>query len=172
MIFLNFQIKNLSCLMSLALLMTACSDKEADMIFDSNGEKQTTGKDIVFTKSANADWTKHENQDKITENVWLTRTDQGLLFNIKSETSSNGSGPTGTEWVVGSLDEYTKEQLLSLEFTSLKKAAESRMRNVVGKSFIVRLIEDDLFIDLTFLAWGNKSEGGGFSYSRSSVPTP
>lgn len=31
------------------------------------------GTDLTFTKAANADWTLEANQDRLTNNVWITR---------------------------------------------------------------------------------------------------
>ena len=40
---------------------------------------------VVFTKPDSADWTLEENQDRITDNVWITRKDIQSLFNIAQE---------------------------------------------------------------------------------------
>ncbi len=156
---------------SLLLLstLTSCSDDSTDLVFDPSNEEVTDESRIRFTKAANSDWQLVENQDKITSNVWLTRRSQGLLFNAKVESEHNGSGPKGTKWFLGSLEDYSEEQLRSLEFVSMKSASNSRMRDAPGKTFIVHLVEDDIFIELLFHSWGNKSEGGGFSYSRTKV---
>ena len=37
---------------------------------------------VYFTKENNADWTLEENQDRISETVWLTRANNQGLFNI------------------------------------------------------------------------------------------
>ena len=37
---------------------------------------------IVFTKPDSADWTLEEYQDRITDNVWITRKHNQRLFNI------------------------------------------------------------------------------------------
>jgi hypothetical protein len=153
-------------------ISASCSNGEKDMIFDISEGMESNDQRFIFTKPPNADWLKPENQDRITENVWIVRANEGLLFNVKIDASSNSTGPSGTRWALGTLQDYTTEQLQSLEFTSLKKSADSKMREVVGKNFIVHLTEEDLYIDLTFLAWGNKSEGAGFSYSRSIISTP
>ena len=165
---------------SLLLLstLTSCSEDSTDLVFNSSNDEVTDESRIRFTKAANSDWQLVENQDRITSNVWLTRRSQGLLFNAKVESEHNGSGPKGTRWFhrtleeiekVGSLEDYSEEQLRSLKFVSMKSASNSRMRDAPGKTFIVHLVEDDVFIELSFHSWGNKSEGGGFSYSRTKV---
>ena len=149
--------------------LTSCSEDSTDLVFDPANDEVTDESKIRFTKSANSDWQLAENQDRITSNVWLTRRSQGLLFNAKVESVHNGSGPKGTKWFLGSLEDCSEEQLRSLEFVSMKSASNSRMRDAPGKTFIVHLVEDDIFIELLFHSWGNKSEGGGFSYSRTKV---
>ena len=156
---------------SLLLLstLTSCSDDSTDLIFDPDNSEVTDESRVRFTKAATTDWRLEENQDRITSNVWLTRGSEGLLFNAKVESKHNGAGPKGTKWFLGSLEDYSEEQLRSLEFASMKSASKSRMRDAPGKTFIVHLVEDDMFIELLFHSWGNKSEGGGFSYSRTKV---
>lgn len=41
------------------------------------------GPDMTFTKEAYADWTLAENQDQITDTVWLTRQNRMVLYNYK-----------------------------------------------------------------------------------------
>ena len=40
---------------------------------------------VVFIKPDSADWTLPENQDRITDSVWITRKDIQSLFNIVQE---------------------------------------------------------------------------------------
>ena len=145
------------------------TNTNTDELADTNTDEPTDATPVRFTKVANADWRLAENQDQITPNVWLTRANEGLLFNARIEDRPNGAGPSGTKWFLGRLEDYTEEQLFTLEFRSLKNAAGSRMKDTPGKTFIVHLVEDNVFIELTFHAWGNKSEGAGFSYSRTNV---
>ena len=149
--------------------LTSCSEDSTDLVFDPTNDEVTDESRVRFTKAANTDWRLEENQDRITSNVWLTRGSEGLLFNAKVESKHNGAGPKGTKWFLGSLEDYSEEQLRSLEFASMKSASKSRMRDAPGKTFIVHLVEDDIFIELLFHSWGNKSEGAGFSYSRTKV---
>ena len=125
--------------------LTSCSEDSTDLVFDPTNDEVTDESKIRFTKSANSDWQLAENRDRITSNVWLTRRSQGLLFNAKVESEHNGSGPKGTKWFLGSLEDYSEEQLRSLEFVSMKSASNSRMRDAPGKTFIVHLVEDDIF---------------------------
>jgi hypothetical protein len=56
---------------------------------------------ITFTKENFADWTLEENQDRITDNVWITRQDIQGLYNAFDQDSWPGNaigGPSNTEW--------------------------------------------------------------------------
>ena len=67
------------------------------LLLSANGLSAQT---VVFTKADSADWTLEENQDRITDNVWITRKHNQSIFNIAQEegySSSNGS-PVGTLW--------------------------------------------------------------------------
>ena len=165
--------RNLSLPMTFILcLLTnlmSCTNHSTDFVFDSHTDDSEDENRVLFTKIANDDWRLAENQDQITSNVWLTRADEGLLFNTKIEDKPNGVGPSGTKWFPGSLEDYSVEELRSLKFVSMKSAAGSRMREALGKTFIVHLVEDAAFIELTFRSWGNKSQGAGFSYSRTKI---
>ena len=124
-----------------------------------------SGPDTTITKANFADFTQADNQDRITANVWLTRGADDGLYNIAKEGSEGSNSPTGTKWALG-----TTEQLGSgdLEFTTLKTAANNKMKEVPGKAFVLYLEEEDVYIDVTFISWtSGKSSGGGFSYKRS-----
>ena len=59
-----------------------------------------TAQTVVFTKSDSADWTLEANQDRITDNVWITRKHNQSIFNIAQETgySGNSGSPVSTLW--------------------------------------------------------------------------
>ena len=43
------------------------------LAFNAYSQTFWTGPKITFTKADDADWTLEENQDRITDNVWITR---------------------------------------------------------------------------------------------------
>ena len=45
----------------------------------------STNNPITFTKSDYADWTDATNQDRVSDNLWITRCDQFSLFNAYSQ---------------------------------------------------------------------------------------
>ena len=121
-----------------------------------------SGPKITFTKEDSADPTDSQNQDFITDLVVLTRGSRGALYNVITETSALTTSPDGTEWALGSTDEID-----SLDFKPLKEAANQQLRQIPGKSFVLHLIEENIYIDVTFLSWTPGGSGGGFSYERS-----
>jgi hypothetical protein len=125
------------------------------------------GPPITFDKIAMADWTQPENQDRITENVWLTRANTQGLFNIKTESFyTHLLSPAGTEWAFG-----TTANFASLAYTNWETWTAGRPPDTVGRDAVVHLLSDDIYLDLKFTSWGGSS-GGGFSYVRSTAPVP
>lgn len=129
-----------------------------------------TGPKITFSKAAFADTSLPANQDRITDNVWLTRASGSGLFNIKAEASYVfNSSPADTEWSFGATADIG-----SLTFLDWKNAVGSNPPASVGENMVLHLISDDIYIDIKFLTWGETpSSGGFFSYERSTpIPEP
>ena len=121
------------------------------------------GVPLTFTKDNGGDPTQSASQDRITDNVWLTRGDVGILFNAVSEsTANNNSSPAGTEWAQG-----TFADLEMMEFTNFRAACPgNKPKNVVGIPMVVHLIEEDVYIEITITSWA-QGKVGGFTYQRS-----
>ncbi len=121
-----------------------------------------SGSKITFTKGYETDPNQEVNQDRITDNVWITRGNSGReIFNAATESSATkGFSPAGTEWAVG-----TTEEIQYLTFSAFRNAVGSP-RDVAGKDLVLHLIEDDVYIDIKFLSW-SQNRSGGFSYERS-----
>ena len=66
-------------------IFASCNNGEKDMVFDASDTGDGDSERLVFTKRSNSDWEKSENQDRISENVWLTRADKGLLLIVRSK---------------------------------------------------------------------------------------
>jgi hypothetical protein len=146
----------------------------SDDIDDSNANINPNnvwqGSMITFTKENNSDWTLEGNQDRITENVWITRQNIKGLFNIVVESSDaignacQGPEPSDTEWAYGSF-----EDISSLTFQNLGDLIGCNFQNIVnGENIILHLITDDVYINLKFISW-SIGNGGGFSYERSTM---
>ena len=140
----------------------------SDSILDEGNEAEQgpviwTGPRIIFEKENFADFMDAANQDIITDRVILTRAEENALFNVVLEDISENDSPAGTEWAEG-----TTAEIDELDFQTLKTAAKDQMRRIPGKSFVLHLLEEDIYLDVTFLTWtSGNSSGGGFSYERS-----
>ena len=125
-----------------------------------------SGQKIVFTKEDGVDPTQAANQDKITDNVIITRdNDGGQIYNVAVEAMSiKETSPAGTEWAEG-----TTANLSSLNFGFFRDLGQPKQNE--GKDLVLHLIEDDIYIDIKFISWsgGNNSNLGGFSYERSTA---
>ncbi len=119
------------------------------------------------------------NQDRITDNVWITRDVERGIFNIapgfETEYTSRSS-PLGTEWAFAGLNgnpaSISAADFASLNFTDWQTALGSRgnlENNILNRAGVVHLIDDDIYIDITFTLWGARG-GGTFRYDRASEP--
>lgn len=124
---------------------------------------------LVFTKADNADWALEANQDRITDNLWLTRKDNRGLFNILDEFEFDSDvSPEGTMWALG-----TTDNLANLSFdTFYNTLGESIGDNIENADMVLYVEADDLYLDINFSSWTSGGEGGGFSYTRAKGPAP
>ena len=132
------------------------------------GQTIWNGPPITFTKENGVDWMLSENQDRITEFIWLTRGDTQGLFNaseeIRFDKSDDSKSPVGTMWAKG-----TTSNIDNLTFKTLSSTANGSVKNIVGENLVLHIVEEDIYIDLVFNSWASGKEGGkgGFSYERS-----
>ena len=137
------------------------------------------GPRITFTKPNFADWTQPENQDRLTNHVWLTRADIFPLFNIAVETESHG-GPTDTEWAFGPTQPGIHGPIsagnhANLVFDSFANALGQNigLNAVAFGPGVLHLISDDIYLNIRFRSWSRGGGvGGGFSYIRSTPGQP
>lgn len=122
-----------------------------------SGEKQS------FSKADEADPSLPGNQDRMTENVWITRGNEGgQIYNAKVEVwseSVKATAPADTEWAVGST-----ANLSVLTFSPFRDAVEPK--DIVEKNLVMHLITDDVYVDVEFTQWSTGKKGG-FAYERS-----
>ena len=120
------------------------------------------GPTFTFSKASGADPGIEANQDRISDNVWITRGNTGgEIYNAKSEESSTkGASPAGTRWAVGDIADFA-----TLEYKTFRNAV-GEPKDVVGKKLVLYLIEDDIYIPVEFTSWAKNNPGGGFSYER------
>jgi hypothetical protein len=135
-----------------------------------------TGPTITFTKASSADWTLPENQDRITDDTWITRANNYGIFNIKSETAftyPEPSSPFNTEWSLGSAADYASLTFYHWNYwqREIVNGGSGNPSILVGKDSVLHLIAEDIYIDVKMLSWASGG-GGGFSYERSTLPEP
>ena len=137
-------------------------EQPATAILEEGDYTVWNGDRIQFTKEDGADHTIAANQERITDSVWITRrNDGGQIFNIQAQARpSKPASPQGTAWAVG-----TTANLEDLTFSSFRDAVGSP-KNVVGKDLVMFIIEERIFINVTFVSW-SQEKLGGFSYERS-----
>jgi len=120
------------------------------------------GSTVTFTKANGADHLLEQNQDRLTDNVWLARAPTRGIFNIKSETTyAKFSSPLDTEWAYG-----TSSNIKSLSFQNWEATNGSSPPDMLNRDMVLHLITDDIYIDIKFLSWASRGDGG-FSYVRS-----
>ncbi len=128
-----------------------------------------TGPTIKFTQ------TTHSSSDSDTilaGKVALSRGAAQWLFNTAAgETSAGSTSPKDTMWAFGSI----------ANFSTLKYSTFDALRNgdlasvILNKPMVVLLVNEKIYLSLTFTAWGQHGSGG-FAYTRSTAgvvaPTP
>lgn len=161
----------LSFLLFLSFALVQCSSDELKDDDDQMEEEMETIEDdeetITFSKADSADPTLEANQDRITDNVWITRGNRGgQIYNAKVEDGfSKPASPTGTRWAIGKASDKD-----NLEFGTLR--ATVKPKEIVGKNLVMHLVEDDIYINVKFSSWsddGQNIDAGGFEYDRTKL---
>ena len=140
------------------------------------------GPEVGFSKSGSDDVSLPENQDRLTDIIWLTRGANQGLFNIAQEESYQrfaGVSPVGTQWAFqglnGNPDLISAEIFEQLVFADFETALGTQQVgfNIVERPGVVHLVEEDIYFDILFLEWGTGREGANVSYFRTSpIPVP
>jgi hypothetical protein len=136
-----------------------------------------TGPSVTFSKTSGADPTLPANQDRLTENVALTRGSSQGIYNILAEASFTSVSPDGTLWATdlnNPGDQINAANWAELSFTTWSGAYNNSVgNNILNRSAVVHLVDDDIYLDLRFTAFQGGGPGGGFTYVRSTpVPEP
>ncbi len=152
----NFKILALAFLL---IGLFGCSDDETEN--PTNDVSVWNGSLTSFTKDSSADPNLEENQDRITDNVWITRGASGQIYNAKVETSADKDmSPVGTLWAEGDISNWE-----NLNFVPFREAVE-KPQDVVGKNLVMRMVNDKIILSVQFTSW-DSGQMGGFSYNRS-----
>lgn len=138
-------------------------DQDTMSMDTTQGPTVWTGATVSFSKANGSDPNAEANQDRLTDNVWITRGNNGgQIYNAVEESNYNKTNsPVGTEWAEGDIADW--ESLSYQKF----RAAVVRPQNVVGKNLVMHLIEDDIYVQVSFTSW-SQGKAGGFAYNRSS----
>jgi hypothetical protein len=141
-----------------------------------------SGLSLTFTRPATGASTVAANQDRITDNVWLTRDNTEGIYNIKKQTSYDkptDHAPTDTEWATGLNNPgktISAANHSSLSFTFWRAAynggGHALPGNIVNRDAVLHLITDDIYLDIKFTSWGSGSSTALFSYMRAVAPPP
>ena len=144
-----------------------------------------SGPSINFTKPDFADWTLPVNQDRLTDDVWLTRRNTRPLFNIAvEEFADEATSPFDTEWAFGPFQPGNPGPITASNFANLVfEPFASALGNSIGNNAVLagpgvlHLISNDIYLDIKFESWTQGGGGGGFSYTRSTpveapIPEP
>ena len=150
---------------SLTAIFSALPDasNSSNLTDENEGPVLWRGATISFNKPDGTNPNLEENQDRIRDNMRITRGNSGgQIFNIAINSNANKiESPVGTEWAIGTLDEID-----NLSFDYFRNAI-SRPKNIVGKNLVLHLIEEDIYLTVKFISW-SQGKRGGFSYERSS----
>jgi hypothetical protein len=135
-----------------------------------------------FTKPDDVDGMLPENQDTLVPAVIFARLDSGGIFNANSEQNFISTSPEFTEWATDLLAANAGQAIDATNWANLTFAtwAEAYIAlqhdgqlpdNLIGRNAVVRLVNEDIYLDLKFMSWGIAG-AGGFSYLRAEPPAP
>jgi hypothetical protein len=145
-----------------------------------------SGPTITFTKMGfdPTDTTDPLNQDRLTNNVWLTRGGSEGIFNVapgREAAYIRYTSPADTQWATSVMSANTGKTIAAanwaqLSFTdwapSYGGPGSALGANITTHNAVVHLLTDDIYLDLSFSFF---TSGGDFTYTRSTpavaVPT-
>ena len=132
---------------------------------------------VTFIKENSVDHTLSQHQDRITDDIWITRVQGGAIFNIFYEPNDwHPHNPAGTEWAAGSFDDIGSVVFETFGTDVLGHSIGDSLNNYFipnNLPILMHLIDDDIYHEVYFHSWqrGNiGGGGGGFSYTRVAEP--
>jgi hypothetical protein len=136
-----------------------------------------SGPSITFTKTGSdpGDPTDPLNQDRLTNNVWLTRGGDAGMFNVApghEDIYVRFTSPADTAWATSVMAANSGKTIAAsnwqqLSFTDWAPAYGGPGPGLIGNiklDAVVHLLTDDIYLDLTFTAFDSS---GNFTYDRS-----
>jgi hypothetical protein len=168
-----------ACLTAVVIMLSHINVASAQTVW--------SGLAYTFTKADGTDPLLAQNQDRITNGVWITRGQVGLgLLNAASECDLNGCtythnfSPQDTEWATAKMLANANQTIAAtnwqnLTFVNWEGAYDSQVGTYIlepaYRDAVVHLIADNIYLDLRFTGWTSRG-GGGFSYQRANSPVP
>jgi hypothetical protein len=100
--------------------------------------------------------------------VVLTRDSSQVLYNTAAgETFASTSSPADTEWAFGALTNFS-----TLTYKSMESMRNGNLKALIlNKPMVMHIINEDIYLSVTFTAWGQHGVGG-FAYVRSTSGAP
>jgi hypothetical protein len=133
-----------------------------------------SGFDFTFSKPSGGSPSNPANQDRITDQVILTRDSLRGIYNIAQESSYSNSSPADTRWAFPANNPgktIAAANWADLTFAAWRAAHNDNPPGTLGRNAVVHLVSDDIYLDIRFLAWGQRGSGE-FSYIRAIPPEP
>jgi hypothetical protein len=128
---------------------------------------------FTFTNPGGISPPPDEHIDEITPNVALARGLIEGLYNAAKENGWNDSGPLDTEWATNINNPgktISAANFADLQFDSWLVAYGGQVGNtIVNRDAVLRLVSDNIYLDIRFTNWQQRS-GGGFAYMRAVAP--
>jgi hypothetical protein len=113
--------------------------------------------------------------DEITANVALARGLNQGLFNAAKESSWTDDSPLDTQWATNLNNPgktISAANFADLEFDTWLEAYGGLGQvgsRIVGRDAVLHLVSDDIYLDIRFTSWQQRS-GGAFTYMRAVAP--
>lgn len=136
-----------------------------------------TGHSVMFSKALGADPLDPANQDLIVPGVALIRGSSAGLFNAAVEQAyASATSPIGTRWAFKNNNggqEPSADDWATLTFNDWQTSlggGGNLATNILDGGGVVHLVDQDIYFELRFTAWGVGSGAGGtFTYIRSEI---
>ena len=143
----------------LTISNTGGSTLEWQMGFESLGGSSDDW--YFFEKTDYGDFSSENNQDRITDNVWITRDNSGPIFNYYLENGPEygcaSQTPSGTLW-----SPNPKEVSEENDYAPFIEMTGCCPPCMVGDTVSVWLVQEDLRLNIVFDSWTSGGQGGVF----------
>jgi hypothetical protein len=140
-----------------------------------------TGPNITFSKLGSASVALPSSQDRLTDNVWLTRASSEGMFNIapgKELGYVRFTSPADTKWATAAMLANDGKTIAASNWADLAFADWAPAyggpgfvlgTNITTRNAVVHLVTDDIYLDLMFTQFDS---GGNYTYQRSTPGSP